>query len=103
VPKIPQAALRNPDLEPACKAPPAPWRATIRSAALADIQQQRLLERLRHAGEQPVAFSELHAAGIDFPAAVVPELELHGYAIEHVNDHGRVVGRWRRVGPWRRG
>ncbi len=34
---------------------------------LADIQQQRLLERLRQAGERPVAFAELHAGGIDFP------------------------------------
>ena len=54
--------------------------------ALADTQQQRLLERLRLAGEQPVAFAELHAGGIDFPAAVVSELELNGYAIERVYD-----------------
>ena len=47
---------------------------------LADAQQQRLLERLRQAGDQPVAFDELHAGGIDFPAAVVFELELNGYA-----------------------
>ncbi|MGO9750098.1 MAG: hypothetical protein ACLP8S_11290 [Solirubrobacteraceae bacterium] len=59
---------------------------------LADAQQQRLLERLRQAGEQPVAFTELHAGGIDFPAAVVCELELNGYAIERVYDHERLVG-----------
>jgi hypothetical protein len=59
---------------------------------LADAQQQRLLERLRRAGDQPVAFAELHAGGIDFPAAVVSELELNGYLIERVNDHGRLVG-----------
>ncbi|MEO8968023.1 MAG: hypothetical protein ABI427_10820, partial [Solirubrobacteraceae bacterium] len=59
---------------------------------LADPQQQRLLERLRLAGEQPVAFAELHAGGIAFPAAVVSELELVGYAIERVYDHGRLVG-----------
>jgi hypothetical protein len=59
---------------------------------LADIQQQRLLERLRQAGERPVAFAELHAGGIDFPAAVVSELELNGYAIERVYDHGRLIG-----------
>ena len=59
---------------------------------LADAQQQRLLERLRQAGDQPVAFAELHAGGIDFPAAVVSELELNGYAIERVYDHGRLVG-----------
>lgn len=59
---------------------------------LADTQQQRLLGRLRHAGEQPVAFVELHAGGIGFPAAVVSELELVGYAIERVYDHGRLIG-----------
>ena len=65
---------------------------------LADTQQQRLLERLRQAGEQPVAFAELHAGGIDFPAAVVSELELNGYAIERVYDHRRLVG-VRLLGP----
>ena len=59
---------------------------------LADVQQQRLLERLREAGDQPVAFAELHAGGIDFPAAVISELELNGYVIERVYDHGRLVG-----------
>jgi hypothetical protein len=58
----------------------------------ADVQQQRLLERLRQAGDQPVAFAELHAAGIAFPAAVASELELNGYVIERVYDHGRLVG-----------
>jgi hypothetical protein len=59
---------------------------------LADTQQQRLLERLRQAGDQPVAFAELHAGGIDFPATVVSELQLNGYAIERVYDHRRLVG-----------
>ena len=45
---------------------------------LDDTRQQRLLEQLRQAGEQPVAFAELHAPGIDFPPAVVSELELNG-------------------------
>ena len=58
----------------------------------ADAQQQRLLDRLREAGDQPVAFAELHADGIAFPAAVVTELELNGYVIERVYDHGRMVG-----------
>ena len=58
----------------------------------ADVQQQRLLERLREAGDQPVGFAELHAGGIDFPAAVVSELELNGYVIERVYDHRRLVG-----------
>jgi len=62
------------------------------SMTLADVQQQRLLERLREAGEQPVGFAELHAGGIAFPAAVVSELELNGYVIERVYDHGRLVG-----------
>ena len=35
----------------------------------ADAQQQRLLERLRDAGDQPVAFAEQCASGIAFPAA----------------------------------
>jgi hypothetical protein len=34
--------------------------------ALADAQQQRLLELLREAGKQPVAFAELHAGGVSF-------------------------------------
>lgn len=59
---------------------------------LADTQQQRLLERLRQAGHEPVAFAELHAGGIDFPAAVVSELSVHGYAIERVYHHGRLIG-----------
>ena len=42
------------------------------SMALADTQEQRLLELLREAGEEPVAFGELHAGGVSFPAAVVP-------------------------------
>jgi hypothetical protein len=65
---------------------------------LADAQQRRLLERLRQAGDQPVAFADLHAGGIDFPAAVVSELELKGYVIERVYDHGRLVG-VRLLGP----
>jgi hypothetical protein len=59
---------------------------------LADAQQQRLVERLRQAGDQPVAFAELHAGGIDFPAAVISELELNGYVVERVYDHERFVG-----------
>jgi hypothetical protein len=62
------------------------------SMALADAQQHRLLELLREPGDRPVAFAELHAGGISFPAAVVSELGLNGYAIERVYDHGRLVG-----------
>jgi hypothetical protein len=46
----------------------------------ADTQQRRLLERLRQAGDQPVAFAELRACGVDFPAAAVCEIQLNGYA-----------------------
>jgi hypothetical protein len=60
--------------------------------ALADAQQQRLLELLREAGEEPVAFAELHTNGVSFPAAVISELELNGYSIERVYEHGRLVG-----------
>jgi hypothetical protein len=35
---------------------------------------------------------ELRAGGIDFPASVVSELELNGYAIERVNDPGLLDG-----------
>lgn len=59
---------------------------------LADVQQQRLLERLRQAGDEAVGFPELRAAGIAFPAAVVSELELNGYVIQRVYDHGRLIG-----------
>ncbi|HTZ87692.1 MAG TPA: hypothetical protein VMB05_13580 [Solirubrobacteraceae bacterium] len=57
-----------------------------------DPQQQRMLARLREAGEQPVAFAELHAAGIDFPAAVVSELQLNGVTIDRVYERRRLVG-----------
>jgi hypothetical protein len=50
------------------------------------------LERLRRAGDQPVAFAELRASGVDFPAAVVSELQLNGYAIDRVYERGRLVG-----------
>jgi len=85
-------------------------------ASPADPQQQRLLEQLRQAGDQPAAFSELHAAGISFPAAIIGELELDGYVFERVYRHGRLLGvrlldqervdgslfpAWRRR-PWRR-
>ena len=51
-----------------------------------------MLERLRRAGDSPVAFADLRAGGVDFPAAVLSELELNGYTIERVHDHGRLVG-----------
>jgi len=57
-----------------------------------DRQQRQLLERLRQAGGDPVAFSELRASGVDFPAAIMAELELSGYAFERVRDQGRMLG-----------
>jgi hypothetical protein len=60
--------------------------------ALAETQQLRMLERLRSAGNQPLTLGELRAGGIDFPAVVISELELHGYAIERVYEHGRLIG-----------
>jgi len=74
-----------------------------------------MLERLRSTGGQPVTLGELRAVGIDFPAVVLSELEINGYLIERLHEHGRLIGvrlleidtpdapvsRWRR--RWRRG
>ena len=60
--------------------------------AVAETQQLRMLERLRSAGNQPVTLDQLRASGIDFPAVVIGELELNGYAIERVYEHGRMIG-----------
>jgi hypothetical protein len=63
-----------------------------------------------------VALTELRSSGIDFPATVVSELELNGFAIDRVYDRGRLVGvrlrepvaggapsgRRRRSWPWAR-
>ena len=57
-----------------------------------DTQQQRLLARLREASGRAVTFAELHAAGIDFPAAVAGELELAGSAIDRVAEAGGPLG-----------
>ena len=69
------------------------------------------------AGEEPVTLKQLRAAGIDFPAVVIGELELNGYAVERTHDRGRLIGvrlreldasdtascrprrRWRRASP----
>ena len=60
--------------------------------SLLDAQHQRLLEALRETGGQPVTFSKLHAAGVTFPATVISELEMSGYVIKRVHQHGRPVG-----------
>ena len=39
-----------------------------------------------------MSLAQLRAAGLDFPAAVLSELELNGYAIERVHECGRLVG-----------
>ena len=57
-----------------------------------ESQHRLALERLRRAGEEPVSLDALRAAGVDFPAAVISELELNGYAIERVREDGRLVG-----------
>ena len=57
-----------------------------------DSQQQRMLQRLQHAGGQPLSLAELRGDGIDFPAMVLSELELNGYAIERVYRDRRLLG-----------
>jgi biotin operon repressor len=59
---------------------------------LVESQHRLALERLRSAGQEPVSLAALRAAGLDFPAAVISELELNGYAIERVHEDGRLVG-----------
>jgi hypothetical protein len=60
--------------------------------ALAETQQLRMLERLRSTRNQTVTLDQLRAGGIDFPAVVIGELELNGYVIERVYEHGRPIG-----------
>ena len=57
-----------------------------------ETQQLRMLEHLRQAGTQPLTLDQLRAGGIDFPAVVIGELELHGYVIERVHEHGKLLG-----------
>ena len=59
---------------------------------LIESEHRLALERLRSAGEEPVSLAALRAAGLDFPAAVISELELGGYVIERVRVDGRIVG-----------
>ena len=39
-----------------------------------------------------MTLGELRAGGIDFPAVVIGEFELHGYANERVYENGRLIG-----------
>ena len=57
-----------------------------------ETQQLRMLEQLRQAGMQPMTLDQLRAGGIDFPAVVIGELELNGYVIERVYEHGKLLG-----------
>ncbi|MGH8300233.1 MAG: hypothetical protein ACRET5_02055 [Steroidobacteraceae bacterium] len=67
---------------------------------IADNQQLRLLDQLRHADGRPIPFAELRTGGVAFPAVVVAELELNGYRIERVRDHGQMIGvRLQNPGP----
>lgn len=59
---------------------------------MVESEHRLALERLRGAGGEPVSLAALRAAGLDFPAAVISELELNGYAIERVREDGRLVG-----------
>ena len=61
-------------------------------ASATETQQLLVLERLRSAGNQPVTLDQLRGGGIDFPAVVLGELELNGYVIERVSEHGRQIG-----------
>ena len=60
--------------------------------ALAETQQLRMLEQLRHAGNQPVTLDQLRAGGIHLPAVVIGELKLNGYEIERVYEHDKLIG-----------
>jgi hypothetical protein len=62
------------------------------STARGDTLQQRLLERLRAVSPEPISFADLRSGGIDFPAAIVSELELSGYPVDRVYRSGVLVG-----------
>jgi hypothetical protein len=57
----------------------------------ADTRQRELPPRLRRATRRS-PFAELRASGIHLPAVVVSELQVGGYAFEHVREQGRMVG-----------
>ena len=51
-----------------------------------DEQQRRVLELLREAAGAPVSYTAIRAAGVEFPAGVVSELELVGVPIERCHE-----------------
>ena len=55
---------------------------------LPDEQQSVVLSALRRAAGEPVSFSELRKAGVEFPASIVSELELAGIPIERCRGAG---------------
>src|ERR1700733_1300534 len=55
---------------------------------LPDEQQSVVLNALRRAAGEPVSFSELREAGVEFPASIVSELELAGVPIERCRGAG---------------
>lgn len=59
---------------------------------IADSQQQRLLDQLRQTEGRQIAFAELRAGGVTYPAVVAAELELNGYHIERGRDRERLTG-----------
>jgi hypothetical protein len=62
--------------------PDGPERPPTAALAPRDRQQAVVVEMLRRAAGAPVTYTELHDAGIEFPASVVAELELAGVAVE---------------------
>jgi hypothetical protein len=68
------------------------WRGILSMAIATETQQLLVLERLRSAGTQAVTLDQLRGGGIDFPAVVIGELELNGYVIERVYEHGQQIG-----------
>jgi len=59
-----------------------------------DPVQERLLALLREAGDRPVPYRELEAAGIEYPAAALYELEAAGISVDRVHSgpERRLVG-----------
>jgi hypothetical protein len=62
----------------------------LRSPTSVKGHRGRLIRR--RARDEALPFAALHASGITFPAAVVSELELNGYVIQRVYEHGRLLG-----------
>jgi hypothetical protein len=57
-------------------------RIALAMTGLFDERARRALLLLEEAGERPLSFAELRAAGVENPAQVVYELELAGHPVE---------------------